>query len=185
MPNALNVAIHKEYESLLGGELDALFVQPLGMSVADDGAFREKLAESHLRMQVLKGALARRVLEARGLSNIGPIFAGPAAVIVAEPGKASDCVAVAASKVVSAWRKAKASELPAIKGGVLEGSVLGAADAVRLEKMPGKREVQARIAAQILAPGARLNSQIRAAGGRIAGALKAHIENLEKQAPQA
>jgi large subunit ribosomal protein L10 len=185
MPNILNVTIHKEYEALLGGNLDALFVQPLGMTVAADGAFRGKLAESNLRMQVLKGALALRVLEARGLSNVGPIFAGPVAVIVAEPGKGVDSAAVAASKVVSAWRKAKSAEFPVIKGGLLEGSVLGAAEAVRLEKMPGKREVQARIAAQILAPGARLNSQIRAAGGRIAGALKAHIENLEKQAPQA
>jgi len=185
MPNTLNVAIHKEYEELLGGNLDALFVQPLGLSVADDGAFRVKLAESKLRMQVLKGALAQRVLEARGLSNLGPIFAGPAAVIVGERGANVDCAAIAASKVVSAWRKAKSAELPVIKGGVLEGSVLGAADAIRLEKMPGKREVQARIAAQILAPGARLNSQIRAAGGRIAGAIKTHIDNLEKQAPSA
>ncbi len=185
MPNLLNVAIHKEYEALFSGNLDALFVQPLGMAVEDDNEFREKLAESHLRMQVLKGSLARRVLEARGLSNIGPIFAGPAAVIVGEPGKGVDCAAVAASKIVAAWRKQKSAELPVIKGGVLEGALLGADAAKRLDKLPGKRELQARIAAQIMAPGARLAGQIKASGGRIAGAIKTHIENLEKQAPAA
>jgi len=186
MPNALNVAIHAEYETLLGDKLDALFVQPLGMTVADDGKFREKLAESHLRMQVLKGALAKRVLEARGYANTSAFFEGPAAVIVAEPGKTVDSAAIAASKVVSAWRKAKSAELPVIKGGVLEGMVLSPAEAKGLDKMPGKREVQARIVAQIMGPGARLNGQIRAAGGRIAGAIKTHVTNLEKQAaPQA
>jgi len=185
MPNTLNIAIHAEYEALLGDKLDALFVQPLGMTVADDGKFRVKLAEHNLRMQVLKGALAKRVLEARGYSNTASFFEGPAAVIVGEPGKNVDCAAIAASKVVSAWRKDKSAELPVIKGGVLEGVVLSPAEAKRLDKMPGKREVQARIAAQIVAPGARLNSQIRAAGSRIAGAIKTHITNLETQAPSA
>ncbi len=185
MPNTLNVAINAEYESLLGDKLDALFIQPLGMSVQDDGKFRRQLAESNLRMQVLKGALAKRVLAARGYAATEGFFDGPAAIIVGETGKSVDCVAIAASKVVSAWRKEKSAELPVIKGGVLDGVVLSPAEAKRLDKMPSKREVQGRIVAQIMAPGARLNSQIRAAGSRIAGAIKTHVTNLETQAPSA
>ena len=182
MTNVLNASIHKEYEELLAGNLDALFVQPLGLSVAESNAFRNRLAEANLRMLVLKGSLARRVLEARGLSNLGPVFAGPAAVITSEPGKPVDCVAIAASKVVAAWRKKTSNELPAIKGGVLDGLLLDVPAATRLAKMPGKKEIQSRIAGQIVAPGRRLSSQIIAGGARIAGAIAAHIDNQKKQA---
>jgi len=185
MPNVLNESIHKEYEKLFEGDLGGLFVQPLGLSVADVNAFRTRLAEANLRMLVLKGSLARRVLEARGLSNAGPLFDGPAAVILALEGKQVDAPAIVASKVVAAWRKKTNKDLPAIKGGLLDGALLDPAAATRLEKMPGKKEIQARIAGQIVGPGRKLAAQLIAGGGRIAGAVKTHIANLEKAAPQA
>ena len=182
MPNIVNVAIHAEYEKLFAGTLDGLFVQPLGLSVDDVDAFREKLAASKLRMHVLKGSLARRVLEARGLSNVGPIFEGPAAYITVLEGQTVDSAAIAAGKMLAAWLKDSGKELPALKGGVLEGQLLDKKAAAGLAKMPGKRDLQARIVAQILAPGRRLASQLEVGGARVAGAVKAHITNLEKKA---
>jgi len=182
MPNVINVAIHAEYERLFAGTVDGIFVQPLGMTVADVDAFREKLAENRLSMHVLKGSLARRVLEARGLSNVAPFFEGPAAFIGPAAGQSVDAAAISASKLLAEWRKASGQELPALKGGVLAGQVLDGRAAAGLEKMPGKRELQARIAGQILGPGRRLAAQLPAAGGRLAGALKTHITNLEKKA---
>ena len=180
MPNTLNVAIEAEYTRLFGEHADALVVQAVGMSVADSNAFRTRLAEHKLRMQVLRGSLAQRVLEARGLSNVGPLFAGPAAFIVAE-GQSSADAAIAAAKVVSEWRKKTGSEFPAVKGGLLEGKVLDAATAQQLARMPGRREILAMVAGQIVAPGRRLAGQLVAGGGRLAGALKTRIEQLEKQ----
>ncbi len=182
MPNVVNVAIQAEYERLFAGTVDGLFVQPLGLPVEDADAFREKLAQSRLRMQVLKGSLARRVLAARGLSNLGAVFNGPAAIIVAQEGQAVDCAAIAASRTLAAWRRESGKDLPAIKGGVLEGQVLDLAAAARLEKMPNKRDLQARLAGQIVAPGRRLASQLVAGGARLAGAVKTHLTNLEKKA---
>jgi large subunit ribosomal protein L10 len=182
MPNVVNLAIHAEYERLFAGTVDGLFVQPLGLSVDDVDAFREKLAASRLRMQVLKGSLAQRVLVARGLSNLEEVFQGPAAIIVAQEGQVVDCAAIVASRTLAAWRKESGKELPAIKGGVLEGQVLDRKAALGLEKMPDKRELQARIAGQIVAPGRRLASQLQAGGARLAGALQTHITNLEQKA---
>ena len=181
MPNTLNIAIEAEYQRLFGEHADALVVQPIGMTVADANAFRTRLSEHKLRMQVLRGALAQRVLEARGLSNTGPLFAGPSAFIVADgvPGSADS--AISAAKVVSEWRKKTGSEFPAVKGGLLEGKVLDAATAQQLAKMPGRREILAMVAGQIVAPGRRLAGQLVAGGGRIAGALKTRITQLEKQ----
>jgi large subunit ribosomal protein L10 len=181
MPNILNIAIDAEYERLLKDCPSALFVQPVGMTVAEVNAFRGKLADGKLRMQLLKGTLAMRVLEARGLSNAGPIFDGPAAIITSTGTENVDETAIAAAKVVAAWRKDSGAALPEIKGGLLEGSVLDQQTARRLEKLPGRRELQARIAAQIVAPGRRLAALLTAPGGRVAGALRARIKQLEDQ----
>jgi ribosomal protein L10 len=182
MPNILNVAIDAEYERLLRECPSALFVQPVGMSVAEVNAFRGRLAEGGLRMQLLKGTLARRVLEARGLSNAGPIFEGPAAIITAIGTDHVDETAINAAKVVAAYRKDSGATLPEVKGGLLEGGVLDRGTAQGLQKLPGRRELQARIAGQIVGPSRRLAGQLVAPAGRVAGALRAHAENLEKQA---
>lgn len=182
MPNVVNVAIHAEYEKLFAGTVDGLFVQPLGLSVEDVDAFREKLAKDKLRMQVLKGSLAQRVLAARGLVGLDEVFKGPSAIIVAEEGQDVDSAALAASRTLAAWRKESGKDLPAIKGGVLEGQVLDRKAAGLLEKMPTRRDLQARLAGQIVGPGRRLGGQVVAAGGRVAGAIRSHITNLEKKA---
>ncbi|MHC5212929.1 MAG: 50S ribosomal protein L10 [Planctomycetota bacterium] len=182
MPNILNIAIDAEYEALLSECPSALFVQPVGMSVAEVNEFRGRLADGQLRMQVLKGTLAKRVLEARGLSNTGPIFVGPAAIITSITGQDADETAIAAAKVVAAWRKDSGTKFPEVKGGLLEGSMLDRETAQGLEKMPGRRELQARIAGQIVAPARRLAGTLTATGGALAGALSARIAQLEKDA---
>jgi ribosomal protein L10 len=131
---------------------------------------------------VLKGTLARRVLEARGLSNTGPIFEGPAAIITAVGTDRADEAAINAAKIVAAFRKDSGATLPEVKGGLLEGGVLDRNTAQGLQRLPGRRELQARIAGQIVGPARRLAAQLIAPAGRVAGALRAHAETLEKQA---
>jgi len=176
MPNVLTRAVLDEYEGLLGERDDALFVQPVGMSVGEVNAFRVRLADSGLRMQLLRGRLAMRVLEARGLTGAESIFAGPAAVIVPTGESSSGDAAVSAAKLVAQWRKEAKTELPALKGGLVDGTVLDAQSAARLESMPGRAELFSRISGQLLAPGARLASQILAPGRAVAGAVKAHAD---------
>ena len=89
--------------------------------------------------------------------------------------------AIAASKVVSEWRKKTGSEFPAVKGGLLEGKLLDAGTAVQLAKMPGRKELQSMIAGQIGAPARKLAGQLVAGGASLAGALKTRIDQLEKQ----
>lgn len=182
MPNVMNVAIHAEYEKLFAGPLDGLFVQPLGLSVEDVDDFRDRLARSKLRMQVLKGSLARRALEARGFTQAAAVFTGPVAFIGPAEGQTVDCAAIAAGKALQAWLKDSGKELPALKGGMLDGQFLDKKSAAGLHSMPTKRDLQARIVGQILGPARRLAAQLPAAGGRVAGAIKTHITNLEKKA---
>jgi len=177
MPNRINVAIANEYEDLLHEDLEALFVQPVGLTVMQATSLRNALREAALSMHLVRSRLALRQLEAQGLTGTAPIFEGPAAVIVGDDGQ--DGTAITAAKAVAAWRKEHKLDLPAIKGGVLEGQVLVGEAARALETMPGREEVMATLSGQILAPGRRLASQLTAPGGRIASALETIIGKQE------
>lgn len=180
MPNFINKAITREYEDAFPGAIDTLVLQPVGMNVEDATRFRVKLSAAGLRMRVVKGALARRVFEARGLKGLDALFSGPAAVVErSDPAAEVELVAVAAARVVAAWRKESGNELPAVKGGVLDGEVLARARAEALSKLPTRADLQSRLSGQLLAPGRRLSAQLLAPGGRFAGALKTQIKNLE------
>jgi large subunit ribosomal protein L10 len=180
MPNLINVAIRREYEDALTGELDTLFLQPVGMSVEDVNAFRGKLGEANLRMHLLRGSLAQAVLKDNGFDGLDGVFAGPAALVVAESDDVEG-VAITASRVVEAWLKDTGNELPAVKGGVMDGMVLNEAQAAALAKLPTKADLQSRISGQITGPAATLSAQFTAPASRIAGAIKSHIDKLEDE----
>ena len=182
MPNIVNQAITTEYEQEFDGGLDALFVQPVGLSVEDVNAFRAKLDEAQLSMRVVKGTLARRLLESQGLTGLDPIFEGPAALIMGNEvdGQRVDGAAITAAKILEGWLKETGGELPRFKGGVLEGEVLDAEGAKALAKMPSKQDLQARIVSQIIGPAASISGQLIAGGGKIAGAIESHIKKLEE-----
>lgn len=177
MPNMINQAVSASYDEAFDQELDTLFVQPVGMSVEEVNAFRGKLGESQLHMTLLKGALAKRVLKSTGFENVDSFFEGPAAVITATSDEVEG-VAITASRVVQAWRKETGNELPAVKGGVMDGEVLDADGASALAKLPTKADLQSMLVGQILGPGRSLAGQLQGMGGKLAGQLKTLIDNL-------
>ncbi len=178
MPNAVNEAIKDEYNGILAEDVDVLFVQPVGMDVMDSNAFRVKLAEQNLRMQLLKNSLAKQVLADRGFDQTDYLFDGPAAAILALTDDV-DAAAIAASKVVAAWKKETKTELPEVKGGLLDGTLLDGGQATELRKLPSREELLSILVGQILGPGRALAAQLKGPGGLLAGALKARVEQLE------
>lgn len=178
MPNLINTLIAQEYEELLPADLDALFVQPIGLSVEQVNGLRAALEDAELQMRLLKSTLAARALSERGLEGTDPIFEGPAAVIVSVA-EGADATAINAAKVVDKWRKASGVSLPEIKGGVMDGTVLVGEAAEKLKTMPGRQEVLATLVGQILGPARSLASQLQSPGSKIAGAIQTHIENQE------
>ena len=67
-------------------------------------------------------------------------------------------------------------------GAFRHGHLVGVATIVS-RPMPGRRELQSLLMAQILSPGSALASALAAPAGRVAGALKALAEKLEKEQP--
>ena len=68
------------------------------------------------------------------------------------------------------------------KGAFVDGEALDARNANELSKMPNRAEMHGRLAATVLAPGAKVAGAILSPGSKIAGCLKSLIEKQEKAA---
>jgi large subunit ribosomal protein L10 len=122
-------------------------------------------------IEVVKNSLFKRAIGDGPLKPLASALDGPAAIVTG-----GDSL-IDVAKLIEGWLpKAKGIKL---KGAVLEGEWLDESRVAGLSRMPTKGDLQARVAAIILSPGANLAGAINAAGGKLAGALKTLVEKLE------
>jgi large subunit ribosomal protein L10 len=103
------------------------------------------------------------------------LFDGPTAIMDGE-----DPVSMAKAAVAFAKRSDKLE----VKGGLVEGQVLTAAEVRRLSAMPNRHEMRAQLLGLVIGVGGRLAAALTAPGGRIAGALEAMAEKENGEPPQ-
>jgi large subunit ribosomal protein L10 len=155
------------------GTLDsALWVELVGVDGITTNAFRRDLHGRRIRLEIVKTSLFRRAVQQRPLGVLADKVRGPVALVTG-----GDSL-VEVAKAIEEWMP-KLSGLK-LRGAVLEGQFLDEKAAAGLSRMPTRRDMQARLAAVIRAPGANLAAAILSGGGRIAGCVKGLIEKLEK-----
>lgn len=132
------VAMINEVQEAAAGALYMLLADFDGMSMLETMEFKKQLHDADAEMKVVKNRMISRIY-----GDIGRIT-GPSAMIYG----AGDVVEVA--KVLRKF--STEIDKPAVKGGVLEGSVLSADDVVALAKLPGKQELQAKLVGTLAAP---------------------------------
>ena len=164
--------ITEELASRFEGHESAVWVQIVGVDGNTTNSFRRDLHAHQMQMEVVKNSLFRRAVHEGPLARLAKEMDGPSAVIVGGESP------VAIAKALKSWFE----KMPGLKvrGALMEGEYLDERACVTLDKMPTKRDLQGKIAACALAPGAKLAGAIRGPGGAIAGCLKAMIEKFEK-----
>ncbi len=103
-----------------------------GLNVAQITELRGLLRKSGAEFAVVKNTLAKIAIRDTPLAGLTPYFEGPTAIAVGRTD------AVAPSKVFAAWRKTRPTFT--VKGGVVEGHVVGPAEVLALGDLP-PREV--------------------------------------------
>ena len=172
MPSRLKEMMLNELGERYRGVENMIFVGYRGLSSLAIAEFRGELRKEHLHLRVVRNRIAVRALAELGQPDkVGGLFDGPTAVMDGE-----DPVAMARAALAFARRNDKLE----VKGGVVEGQVLGPKEVQALSIMPGKRELQGGIVGLAMSPGARLVAALGAPAGALAGAIKALIEKLEK-----
>ena len=144
----MSKAVKKMMIEQVRGELDAsagtVVLGLTGLDVAETMALRKGCREKQVKVRVVRNSLAKLALKELGLSNLDPHLSGPTAFAYAKTD------ALAAPKAVVEW--AKKNKKIEVRGGVIEGRVVGPQDVKNLSSVPGRPEQLAMLCGLIQSP---------------------------------
>ena len=148
MPNAKVLESKKAVVEALSGKIkeatSVVFVDYKGITVAQDTALRKQFREAGVEYTVVKNTLTRFATNELGY-DFAEILNGTTSMAstTGDP--------IAPARIVSEF--AKKYKLPlAIKGGIVEGSVLSGAQLTGFSELPSKNALVAQVLGTFLAP---------------------------------
>jgi large subunit ribosomal protein L10 len=158
-----------------------------GLTMPQIDALRSRLIESGARFTVVKNTLTRRAAEAAGADALLTLLEGPSAIAFLE----ADGDMVAAAKALADM--ARESRVLAIRGGVLQGRTMSAAEVESLATLPATDVLRGQVLGAIVGPLSALHGLLSAPLQSLHGLIDARIEQLggseaapasEEQAPE-
>jgi large subunit ribosomal protein L10 len=157
-----------QLRSDLDGSRSVLILDLKGLDAVAEHKFRSDLRKKSIRLRALKNTLARRVFTDMGMGGLAQFLEGPS---VATWGGAG--VAELAKEIST---QVKALKKPRIKGGSIDGTVIGPDQIEDITKLPSREALIARVAALALAPAQRIVSLANAPAAGLMSQLKTLAE---------
>jgi large subunit ribosomal protein L10 len=146
-----------------------------GLTNSEIDALRTKLIEHGARFAVVKNTLTRRAAEAAGADALLALLDGPSAIAFVE----HDGDPVAVAKALG--DAATSTKVLAIRGGVLEGKSMTAAEVNDLAKLPPADVLRAQLVGAIVSPLTTVVALVAAPLRDLVGLIDARIAQLEEQ----
>jgi len=146
-----------------------------GLTMPQIDELRSKLIEHGARFAVVKNTLTKRAAEAAGSDTLLALLEGPTAIAFLESD--GDPVAVAKA-LVDAARDTRVLE---IRGGMLEGRPIEAAEIESLAKLPPLDILRSQVLATVIAPITGIVALFTAPLRDLYGLIDARIEQLQEQ----
>jgi large subunit ribosomal protein L10 len=152
-----------------------------GLTMPQIDALRSRLIETGARFSVVKNTLTRRAAEAAGNEALLALLEGPSAIAFIE----ADGDMVAAAKALA--DSARDTKVLAIRGGVLSGRTMSAAEVESLATLPPLDVLRGQVLGAIVAPLSSLIGLVSAPLQNLHGLIDARIEQLggPDEAPEA
>lgn len=141
MPNQKNQETVSSIKEDLSGVSAVWVVDACGLTVKEMQALRHAVRESGSVMKVYKNTLMRIALEESELPTLDDVLEGPSAFVFAGADVA------AAAKAVKNF--AKENQKLEIKGGLMEGKAVNAAEVEAIASLPSREQLMAQIAGAI------------------------------------
>jgi large subunit ribosomal protein L10 len=166
--------ISRDISGRLDGVNDAMVANIVGMTGNENYAIRKALRDKGLSLMVVKRSLAAMATDG---SSLRPAFdkqSGSLAVIWG----GEDFVSLV--KTVTKMTDSGTFPKLEIKGGVMDGEAMDAAQVKKVAKWPNRQEQIAMLLGQILSPGSTLSGQLVGPARKIAGQVKKMIEDREE-----
>jgi large subunit ribosomal protein L10 len=152
-----------ELKEKIAGAQALYYTDFTGLNVKRMTELRKRLRKAKVEYVVIKNTLALRAVNESGL--VGERLKGPTGLVMAKD-------AVGAAKVLSDFAKEN-DQRPSVKGGMLAGTAIDAAQVKRLAAMPSREQMLAELGAGLQSP---LSAFLGAMNGLLmtfAGALEA------------
>jgi len=152
-----------ELKQKIGGAQALYYTDFTGLNVKRMTELRRRLRKANVEYVVIKNTLALRAVNESGL--VGERLKGPTGLVMAKD-------AVGAAKVLTDFAKEN-DQRPTVKGGMLDGTAINAAQVKRLAAMPSRDQMLAELGAGLQSP---LSAMLGALSGpfmMFAGALEA------------
>jgi large subunit ribosomal protein L10 len=143
-----------------------------GLTMPQIDALRSRLIESGASFTVVKNTLTRRAAEAAGAEALLTLLEGPSAIAFLE----ADGDMVAAAKALA--DSAKESRVLEIRGGVLQGRTMSAAEVEALATLPPLEILRGQVLGAIIAPITTFAALMNAPLQSLHGLIDARIEQL-------
>ena len=151
-----------ELKEKIAGAQALYYTDFTGLNVKRMTELRRRLRKAKVEYVVIKNTLALRAVNESGL--VGERLKGPTGLVVAKD-------PVGAAKVLSDFAKEN-DQRPSVKGGMLDGTAIDAAQVKRLAAMPSREQMLAEL-------GAGLQSPLGAFVGALNGLLTTFTGALE------
>ena len=146
-----------------------------GLTMPEIDELRTRLLEAGARFTVVKNTLTKLAAEAAGTTEVLELIDGPTAIAFLDA--EGDPAAVA--KVLN--DTAKTNDVLVIRGGLLEGNVVGDAEIKRLATLPSAEVLRAQLVGAVAGPLTMVVGLFTAPLRDLVGVLDARIRQLEEQ----
>jgi large subunit ribosomal protein L10 len=146
-----------------------------GLTMPEIDELRSRLLEAGARFTVVKNTLTKLAAEQAGTTDVLELIDGPTAIAFLE----ADGDPVAVAKVLN--ETSRANDVLVIRGGVVEGTVVGDAEIKRLATLPPADVLRAQLVGAVAAPLTTVVGLFTAPLRDLVGILDARIRQLEEQ----
>jgi len=146
-----------------------------GLTMPEIDELRSKLLEAGARFTVVKNTLARLAAEAAGKQEVLELIDGPTAIAFLD----SEGDPAAVAKVLN--DTARTNDVLVIRGGLLEGTVVGDVEIKRLATLPSAEVLRAQLVGAVAAPLTTVVGLFAAPLRDLVGVIDARIRQLEEQ----
>jgi large subunit ribosomal protein L10 len=146
-----------------------------GLTMPEIDELRGKLLEAGARFSVVKNTLTRLAAEAAGKQEVLELIEGPTAIAFLDA--EGDPAAVA--KVLN--DTARTNDVLVIRGGLLDGTVVGDVEIKRLATLPSAEVLRAQLVGAVAAPLTTVVGLFAAPLRDLVGVIDARIRQLEEQ----
>jgi large subunit ribosomal protein L10 len=143
-----------------------------GLTVGEIDSLRTQLLQHGATFRVVKNTLTRRAAEAAGAEALLTLLDGPTAIAFLETDGDPVAVAKALSDV------ARTSRVLALRGGILDGAAITAADVEELAKLPAAEVLRGQLVGALAGP-LQIVGVFAAPLRDLVGVLDARIRQLE------